>query len=305
MKILTRLSVFSVLLLLLIACSSTPEPTAMPEAMEETPLNQGAQFSADVAPLLENYLIRPVDTILGGRPLEVSNFANDGTATLPIHTDVAVACTVNFGKDRSLGQLSLDQDMAGGTHSDHNPLLSGLEPETEYFYRVQGVDDAGTLYISDIMSFTTPPQDTSENLNLASAENGAEIIGFSSAFGGAGVDETWGAGMAFDGSPNSEWSSAGDGNDAWVEVKLAQRSLITSVEFQTRSMSNGTAITKQFSIITDSGEEFGPFDLPDASQMYQFDVEIEAETLRFNLMDTTGGNTGVVDIAVYGTASDG
>jgi hypothetical protein len=51
---------------------------------------------------------------------------------------------------------------------------------------------------------------------------------------------------------------------------------------------------------TDEGESFGPFELDDTEQAYSFDVEIEAQTLRFNLMDTTGGNTGAVDIAVYG-----
>ena len=65
-------------------------------------------------------------------------------------------------------------------------------------------------------------------------------------------------------------------------------------------MSNGTAIAKAFTITTDGGETFGPFELPDASSTYDFEVDIEAQTLRFNLMDTTGGNTGVVDIAVYG-----
>lgn len=281
---------------LFVACGATPEPTPDPNIR---------QFSADVAPLLDNYIIRPVDTILGGQALEVTNFANDGTATLPIRTTVSVACTVNYGTDESLGRLSLDQDMAGGTHSDHNPLLSGLEPETQYFFRVQGLDEQGTLYISDIMTFTTPPRDTSANENLASAENGAEIIGYSSAFGDAAVDATWGAGMAFDGSPNTAWSSAGDGDSAWVEVQLAQRAAIESVEFQTRSMSDGSAIANQFTIVTDSGDTFGPYDLPDPNQPYQFDVAIETETLRFNLMNTTGGNTGAVEIAVYGDFVDG
>ncbi len=280
---------------LLVACGATPEPTPDPNMR---------RFSADVAPLLDNYIIRPVDSILGGQSLEVTNFANDGTASLPIRTTVPVACTVSYGTDESLGNLSLDQDMAGGTHSDHSPILSGLEPETTYFFRVQGLDDQGTLYISDMMTFTTPPLDTSANENLASAENGAEIIGVSSAFGDAAVDATWGAGMAFDGSPNTEWSSAGDGDDAWVEVQLARRATIDSVEFQTRSMSDGSAIANQFTIVTDSGEMFGPYDLPDANQPHQFDVAIEAETLRFNLMNTTGGNTGAVEIAVYGDFID-
>ena len=31
--------------------------------------------------------------------------------------------------------------MLGGAHSEHSPLMPGLEPDTEYHYRVQGTAD--------------------------------------------------------------------------------------------------------------------------------------------------------------------
>lgn len=263
----------------------------------------GAGTDAGVAapsPLTEGYNFQSIDTIID-QELEVINFANDGTATLPIHTGVPVACTVIYGTTPEFGSLSLDQDMAGGAHSDHNPLLRDLEPETTYYFRVQGVDDKGTVYLSDVMTFTTPPPDRSQQAeNLASPDLGAVISGYSSAFGSADLNERWGAGSAFDDNPNTEWSSAGDGNNAWVEVVLAQRARIDSVAFYTRAMSDGSAIARAFTVTTDGGETFGPFDLPDASRPYTFDVAIEAKSLRFDLVDTTGGNSGVVDIAVYG-----
>jgi hypothetical protein len=252
-------------------------------------------------PLLDNYTFRSIDEIVDTELL-VTNFANDGTASLPIESSIPVACTIVYGTTPAFGSLSTDLDMAGGTHSDHNPLLSGLEPETEYFFRVQGVDDNGLIYLSEVMSFTTPAfeaQSTTEN--LASPALGGEIIGFSSAFGDAGLDDRWGAGSAFDDNPNTEWSSAGDGDGAWVEVGLAQKARIESVEFQSRSMSDGSAIALAFTVTTDSGETFGPFELPDANERYDFGVDIEAESLRFDLVETTGGNTGVVDIAIYGS----
>ncbi len=254
----------------------------------------------NVPPLLDGITFRPVDDIIDTELL-VTNFAADGTATLPIETAVPVACTVVYGTTPAFGSLTLDQDMAGGTHSVHSPLLSGLEANTTYYFRVQGVDDDGVIYISETMTFTTPDFAAFETDNLASPQRGAEIIGYSSAFGGAGLSDRWGAGSAFDDNPNTEWSSAGDGDDAWIEVQLAGRARIARVEFWSRAMSNGTAITRAFTVTTDSGETFGPFELPDTDQAYTFDVEIEAETLRFNLMNTTGGNTGAVDIAVYGT----
>lgn len=294
MKNKKMLTILTIILLTLAACSAAdadPEiAIATVGAIEEAPPSD---------PLTDNINFRSIDEIID-EELEIANFANDGTASLPIHTSVAVACTLVYGTTPAFGSLTLDQDMAGGTHSDHNPLLSGLEPETTYYFRIQGIDDAGNIYLSETMTFDTPVADTSLSDNLASPERGATVVGYSSAFGDAAPDAQWGAASAFDNSPNSEWSSNGDGNDAWVEVKLAQPAKISSVAFQTRSMSNGTAVAKAFTITADSGETFGPFELPDASSTYDFEVEIEAQTLRFNLMDTTGGNTGAVDIAVYG-----
>jgi hypothetical protein len=97
--------------------------------------------------LTEGYTFRPVEDIIDA-DLEVTNFANDGSATLPIHTSVPVTCTVVYGTTPEFGSLTLDQDMAGGTHSDHNPLLSGLEPETEYYFRVQGMRSLVTAALS-------------------------------------------------------------------------------------------------------------------------------------------------------------
>ncbi|MFA9406433.1 MAG: discoidin domain-containing protein [Anaerolineales bacterium] len=250
--------------------------------------------------LTEGITFRSVDEIIEG-PLEVANFASDGSATLPIHTTVPVACTVVYGTTPEFGSLTLDQDMAGGTHSDHNPLLSGLEPETTYYFRVQGVDDDGNIYLSEVMTFTAPPLDDAPTENLASPLQSAEITEYSSAFGGAAPDERWGAKSAFDDNPNTEWSSAGDGDDAWIEIKLAQPARVDTVSFHSRAMPDGSAITLAFTVTTDNGEVVGPFDVPNTSQPYEFELAFEAQTLRFELVDTTGGNTGVVDIAVFGT----
>lgn len=248
---------------------------------------------------LSHYVIRPVEDIVD-TDLLITNFESDGTASLPIETSVPVACTIVYGETEEFGTLTLDQDMAGGTHSVHNPLLSGLKPETTYYFRVQGLDDDGVLYISDVMTFTTPAFEDEPTTNLASPDLGATVTGFSSAFGDAAIDERWGAGMAFDDNPNTQWSSAGDGDEAWIEVELAQKARIESVEFWSRAMNDGSSITLEFTITTDDGTMYGPFELPDADEAYEFEVEIEAQTLRFDLVSTTGGNTGVVNIALYG-----
>jgi hypothetical protein len=243
--------------------------------------------------------VRPIDDIVS-QPLEITNFANDGFATLPIRTSTPVACTLVYGPTQEFGAVTFDQDMSGGVHSDHNPMLSGLVPETTYYYRVQGIDASGVLYISEVMTFETPPRVARDVENLASAALGAEVIGYSSAFGDDAPEATWGVGSAFDDNPNTAWSSAGDGDGAWVEVQLARRAHVEAVSFRSRSMSDGSAITRSFTVTTESGEVFGPFDLPDADQPHRFDLALEAQSLRFDFVDTTGGNTGAVDIAVFG-----
>ncbi len=295
MKQLRLFFILTGIMLTAVACTTAASPpTEQPTAPEN---------AAQLPPGVANVNFLPIETIVD-QELEVTNFANDGSATLPVQTSAPVACTVVYGQTPAFGSLTLDQDMAGGTHSDHNPLLTGLEPETKYYFRLQGVDDDGNIYISETMTFTTPPQDNSETQNLASPDKGAVIVGYSSAFGDAAPDARWGVLAAFDDNPNTEWSSAGDGNDAWVEIELAQRAAIDSVAFQTRSMSDGSAITLAFTITTDSGETLGPFELPDDGSTYEFDTAVTTKTLRFNLMDTTGGNTGAVDIAVYGKFID-
>jgi hypothetical protein len=243
---------------------------------------------------------RPIDDIVDAE-LIVTNFANDGTATLPIETSVPVACTIVYGTTPQFGTLTLDQDMAGGTHSSHNPLLEGLLPETTYYLRVQGVDDFGNVYISDTMTFTTPPQDETQTTNLLSPELGAEVIGVSSNFGGAANDERWGILSAFDGSLNTAWATNGDGDDAWFEVKLAGRYHIDRLEFQSRLMGDGSSQIFEFTVTTDDGEVYGPYEVGEEQDLVEFDVDFEAETLRFDVIKSSGGNTGADEIAVYGT----
>jgi hypothetical protein len=258
-----------------------------------------AQDTVPLDELLTNVIFRPVEEILTG-DLSVMNFASDGTATLPITTTVPVACSIVYGTTPEFGSLAVDLDMEGGTHTNHNPLLLNLEPETTYYFRVQGTDDFGVIYLSNVMTFTTPPQHVVENLNLASPEMGAEIVGYSSAFSGADLEERWGALSAVDGSGNSAWSSAGDGDEAWIEIRLARRSQIDRIEYWSRAMSDGSSQVFEFTITTDDGTVHGPFTVPDADQAYAFDVDFQTTSLHFDVVRSSGGNTGAVEFGVYG-----
>jgi hypothetical protein len=264
-----------ILIIVATACSPNPE----------------SDFTSNIRPLEEVYT--------NGAPQITDITASD--ATLLFDSNRPLACSVIYGESTSYGMISVDQDMGGGAHTDHHPILSGLEPDTEYHYRVQGTAADGTLYISEDMTFRTPAQQEDRDTNLASLEAGASVISVSSNFGGVTNEETWGANSAIDGSRATAWSSDGDGNDAFIEISLAQPARLKAVEVWTRSMSNNTAQIFSFTLTTDSGEVLGPFTIDDAEQSYRFEVDVDANSLRLDVVDSSGGNTGLIEFSAYGT----
>ena len=269
--------------LLLAACTPSATPTVAPDAAPG-PANE----------------IRSIEEIsVDGLPqiLEIT----DADAVLVFESSVPLACSVVYGKTANYGQISVDQDMDGGAHTDHQPLLLGLEPDTEYHYRVQGTAADGTLYIGQDGTFRTLPAEEESEVNLASPEAGARVVAVSSNFGGAANDQAWGADSAIDGQRGTAWSSNGDGNDAFIEIELAQPAQVYAVEVWTRSMSDGTAQIFAFTLTTDNGEVLGPFTLEDDGQAYRFDLDVVARSIRLDAVESSGGNTGLVEFAVYGT----
>jgi len=220
-----------------------------------------------------------------------------------VSTLIPVNCLIIFGETPDFGRVAQDSDMGdSGAHEDHSPILTQLEPETTYYYRLQGSDTQGNFYVSEVFSFTTPPESTEVSDNLLSPTRGAELIEVSSNFGNGANDGSWGILNAFDDDPNTQWSSNGDGNDAFFIVALEQASQINAISFWTRTMSNDTSQIFTFTVTTETGEVYGPFELPDPEQSYEFEVDFTAETLRFDVIDSNGGNTGAIEIAVFGEA---
>lgn len=213
------------------------------------------------------------------------------SAVISLATTIDLACVVVFGTDDGFGRMALDQQMGGTAHQEHRVVLSGLEPDTEYVYRFQGSAPDGRLFASEIMTFRTASEtsdarfgDAVRNLRAAAASSE-----FSSAFA---------AGNAVDGDGGSEWSSAGEGDDAWIEIALPDVTDLSGVGVWTRTMSSSARI-ERFTVATDSGERFGPFELPDANGLHRFPVDATASSLRLEVEASTGGNTGLVEFEVY------
>lgn len=221
-------------------------------------------------------------------------------ARINFHSTVPLACTVVYGTTAAFGKAAVDPNMNGATMVEHNPVLTDLQPDTEYFYRLQGSGEDGTFYVSDIRTFRTLPKSDEPVANLLSPERGAEVVGVSSNYGGQANDGSYGILNAFDGNSNTAWATNGDGDNAWFEVKLEQPSHVTRIEFWSRTMADKTSEIFEFTVTTETGEVYGPFKVDSAAQAFSFDVDFNASTLRFDTVTSSGGNTGALEVAVYG-----
>lgn len=242
--------------------------------------------------------VRPIASVSAAGPPRIVDITAT-SASLVFESTIPLACSVVYGETGAFGHVAVDQDMNGGAHNDHHPLLAGLKPDTEYVYRVQGTAADGSMFMSQVRTFRTAAAAAGGAMNLAAPESGGRIAAVSSNFGGAANDGRWGAESAVDGRPETAWSSNGDGDDAFVEIAFAGVKHVGAVEVWTRTMSNGTAQTYAFTLTTDRGEMFGPFRLADASRAYRFEVDLVASRLRLDVIESSGGNTGLVEFAVF------
>lgn len=264
---------------------------------------------ACAAPAESTSAVLPLAEMPGGvaGPNVVDNL---GTSVVVEFTSgVSTVCNVAYGTDDSYGMLAT-MPMMGGAIQDHAVTLTGLSPNTTYHYRVTLTDELAQVYQSEDLTFTTgaseasPAEPRPEGENVASLDAGSRIAGVSSNFGAGDNDSSFGANNAIDGQSNTEWSSNGDGDDAWIEIELPDAYDVYAIGFWTRRMPNDTAQIFSFTVTNDDGDTYGPFDLPDANQIYYFPLEFTARTLRFEAVNTNTGNTGAVEIEVYGEARE-
>lgn len=244
--------------------------------------------------------VRTIDEVADNAMPRISRLTSTD-AVIEFQSSINLACSVVYGSTLEFGQIAVDDDMDGGAHRDHHPVLADLTPGVEYFFRVQGTSPDGQIYVGQVRSFQTPPRAVGEPVDLATLSAGASIRTVSSNYGAAQNHEAWGANSAIDGSRNSAWSSAGDGDEAYIEVELADITHVGEISVWTRNMSDGSARILSFIVTTDSGSILGPFDLPDAASAYSFPIDETTRSLRLDVVESTGGNVGLVELGVFAT----
>ena len=232
------------------------------------------------------------DSTSPGRMDEVVTFDNlrvenitDESAVIRFTTSIGTTCEVEYGfSEGSLDKTRTDPMMGPDSLSTvHTVTLDGLTAETMYYYRARAVTESGTVYYSDVNTFTTLPATvTAAYANIALAEAGTTVKSVSSNYGGGSNDTAYGANNAIDGKLSTEWSSFGDGDEAYIELDLGQMRDIARFGFQSRKMQDGSSIIKSFTLVFDNQKTSGPYETNDPDSLYVFDIvpSIKSRTVR-------------------------
>ena len=255
--------------------------------------------SAPAGPYVETIFESPVLEDIPDTPLAVFVLVvipPDGETSVHTHPGPEFIYQLSGGIDYQNGIIGV-REMTPGD-------VEGIPPVTSVQKRNPTGEDAAFLswfLVDPSQPFASPAafKDAGLGPNLALMANGASVAGVSSNYGGGANDSAFGAANALDGDPATEWSSADDGDGAWIDVELPSLTNVTSVGFWTRTMGDSAQVNS-FQVTTDQGETYGPFTVDDATNIYRFDTRFTAKRLRFELLDTTGGNTGALEIEVYG-----
>lgn len=207
-------------------------------------------------------------------------------------------CAIVWGETESFGNFNNSLAMNGTGLAQHDVYLPGAVPGRTYYFQVQGSTADGTLYRSETGTFTIPGDGTTPT-TAPNAEQGTDLtVGATVAEVSSEFSSAFAASNAIDGSGTTEWSSRGDGDAAYITIDLGAVRAVNGVEFITRSMADGTAITRTFSVTVDGGTTYGPFPAGTASDRQFAALATEGQRFRFDVDTSTGGNVGAVEVRV-------
>ncbi len=219
-----------------------------------------------------------------------------------VTTTEPMICAIIWGETEDFGNMNNSLAMDGTGIIEHDVFLPGAEPGVEYVFKVQGSTADGTLYESPVGTFTIPetggssPDEAERGSNLALEATVTEV---SSEF-----SDSFAAPNAIDGDTSTEWATSGSGDDAFITIDLGSERQIAGVELLTRSMADGSAITEEYTVTVGS-ETFGPFQAGTVAEPNVAEIDATGQVIRFDMTSTTGGNTGAVEVRVFGPLEQG
>jgi hypothetical protein len=241
-------------------------------------------------------VVRPFADVQASEFVFEADPTNPGRSIFRVTTTEPMICAIVWGEDESLGNFNNSLDMAGTGITEHDVVLTGARAGVEYTFVVQGTTADGTLYRSPMSTFTIPegvgvgPPDRGPNL-----ATGATVVSVSSEFSGA-----FAASNAVDGDLSTEWSTAGDGDGAAISIDLGVPTEVVGVEFLTRSMSDGSAVTETYTLSVDGGPALGPFPAGTPADPRTSEVAVVGRVFEFVVSTSTGGNTGAIEVGLFG-----
>jgi hypothetical protein len=243
------------------------------------------------------FAVRPFEEVQASDFVFEADPTDPGRGLFRVTTSEPMICAIVWGEDDSFGRFNNSLSMNGTGIEQHDVVLPNIEAGVEYRYVVQGTTADGTLYRSDVGSFRIEPTaaagtivDRGANLALE-----ATVVDVSSEFS---VD--FAASFAIDGDTSTEWSTRGDGDNAFITIDLGADRDLGGVEFVTRSMADGTARTDTYTVTVDDGDLLGPFPAGTVAQPSPADIGVTGRRIRFDVDASTGGNVGAVEIRLFG-----
>jgi hypothetical protein len=225
-------------------------------------------------------------------------------ALIRFTTSIPTSCVIEYGLEpAALTKTATDPDMRPGeTRSDHEVPIEDLTPSTTYHFRAKVTDEDERIFYSQLSSFTTlTSTKTEQGRNVALLAAGARVAMVSSNWANAPNDGSFGANHAIDGLMATEWSTNGDGDDAFIVLELGAEASVNRIAFRSREMTDGTSIVRKIRVEPEGGAPLGPFDTPEPSVRYVFDLTspVRAQRWKISAVETTGGNTGAREIELW------
>lgn len=235
--------------------------------------------------------ISPFSAVEVGRA-RVITAADGRSATVQLVTRPPTVCAIAYGPTTALGSIADDPNMGGTAVSHHTVVLTGLSPATTYRYRFTATDARGQVFQTpQLATFTTPRATGGLGADVAV---GAKVVAVSSQWSAA-----YSGANAVDGKLSTAWATAGNGDHAFITIDLRKPLAIDGVAFITRAMSDGSAITRTYSVLVDGSKKYGPFPAGTPADPRVARVSFNARTLRYQVVSSTGGNTGALEVEAF------